>query len=60
MTATSTTHPALFAANVAFSTLGDGAATRAGTLAAFAALAFLGYRLFRGPAVAGARAESAA
>ena len=41
--------PALFAANAAFSTLGDGAATRAGTVAAFAALAFVGYRLLRDP-----------
>jgi Protein of unknown function (DUF998) len=44
--------PALFAANVAFSLLGDGAATRAGTVAAFAALAFLGYRLFSEPLTA--------
>jgi hypothetical protein len=44
--------PALFAANIAFSALGDGAATRAGTVAAFAALAFLGYRLFRKPLTA--------
>ena len=41
--------PALFAANAAFSPLGDGAATRAGSVAAFAALAFLGYRLLRDP-----------
>jgi Protein of unknown function (DUF998) len=39
--------PALFAANVAFSPLGEGAATRAGTVAAFSALAYLGYRLVR-------------
>ena len=39
--------PALFAANIAFSAFGDGAATRAGTVVAFAALAYAGYRLLR-------------
>jgi hypothetical protein len=51
--------PALFAANVAFSALGDGAATRAGTVLAFAALAFVGYRLFREPSAGDDRAGSA-
>ena len=37
--------PAVFAANIAFSSLGDGAATRAGTVVVFAAIAFLGFRL---------------
>jgi hypothetical protein len=50
--------PALFAANVAFSAFGDGAATRAGTVAAFAALAFLGYRLCKVPSEGEARVGS--
>jgi hypothetical protein len=39
--------PALLAANVAFSALGDGAATRAGTLVLFLSFAYVGYRLVR-------------
>src|SRR3954454_8831703 len=39
--------PAVFAANVLFSALGPGAATRAGTVVVFSAIAFLGLRLLR-------------
>ncbi len=39
--------PAVFAANVVFSALGDGAATRAGTVVVFSAFGFLGLRLLR-------------
>jgi hypothetical protein len=39
------TVPAIIVANVAFGTLGDGAATRAGTVVAFVWFAFLGFRL---------------
>jgi hypothetical protein len=39
--------PAVFVASAAFSTLGDGAATRAGTVVVFAAFAFLGFRLLQ-------------
>ena len=37
--------PAIFLANVAFSAIGDGAATRAGTVVVFAAIAFMAFRL---------------
>jgi len=39
--------PALFVGNIVFSILGDGAATRAGTLIWFAWLAYVGARLLR-------------
>jgi hypothetical protein len=39
--------PGVFAANVAFSGLGAGAATRAGTVVVFAAFAYLGSLLLR-------------
>jgi hypothetical protein len=39
--------PLLLAANVAFSVFGDGAATRAGTVVVFSALAFAGLQLLR-------------
>ena len=39
--------PAVFVANLAFSSLGDGAATRAGTVCVFAAIAFIGFRLLQ-------------
>ena len=39
--------PAVFLANAAFSTLGDGAATRAGTVVVFAAFAFVAFRLLQ-------------
>jgi hypothetical protein len=51
--------PGLIAAEVIFSTWGDGAATRAGTLVVFAWIAYLGVRLLRvasverGPTAAG-------
>lgn len=38
--------PAIFIANVAFSSLGAGAATRAGTVVILAVFAFIGFRLF--------------
>ena len=41
------TVPAVFAANVAFSTVGDGAATRAGTVVIFAWIAFVSVRLLQ-------------
>jgi hypothetical protein len=41
------TVPAIIVANLAFGTLGDGAATRAGTVVAFLWLAFLGFRLIQ-------------
>jgi len=49
--------PAILFANVAFSTIGDGAATRAGTVVAFAWVAFVGAWLLResSPAARGAR-----
>src|SRR3954447_13115116 len=37
--------PSIFVANIAFSSIGDAAATRAGTVVVFAALGFLGLRL---------------
>jgi hypothetical protein len=39
--------PAIFLANLAFSPIGDGAATRAGTVVVFAALAFIAFRLLQ-------------
>lgn len=39
--------PAVFLANVAFSTIGDGAATRAGTVVVFATFAFVAFRLLQ-------------
>ena len=39
--------PALFLANLAFSAIGDGAATRAGTVVVFLWIAFLGVRLLQ-------------
>ena len=39
--------PAVFGANVVFSAIGDGAATRAGTVVIFAWIAFLGVRLLQ-------------
>jgi hypothetical protein len=39
--------PAVFLANIAFSALGDGAATRAGTVVVFATIAFVAFRLLR-------------
>lgn len=39
------TVPAVVVANVAFSPVGDGAATRAGTVVVFLAIAFIGFRL---------------
>jgi len=41
------TVPAVFVANVAFSTVGDGAATRAGTVVIFAWIAFVSVRLLQ-------------
>jgi hypothetical protein len=41
------TVPAIIVANFAFGTLGDGAATRAGTVVAFVWFAFLGFRLLQ-------------
>lgn len=37
--------PSIFVANIAFSSIGDGAATRAGTVVVFSAIGFLGLRL---------------
>ena len=39
--------PAIIVANVVFGALGDGAATRAGTVVAFVWFAFLGFRLLQ-------------
>lgn len=39
--------PAVFLANLVFSSLGDGAATRAGTVVVFAAIAFMAFRLLQ-------------
>jgi hypothetical protein len=39
--------PAVFVANAAFSTVGDGAATRAGTVVIFAWIAFVSVRLLQ-------------
>jgi hypothetical protein len=39
--------PAVFLANFAFSALGNGAATRAGTVVVFAGIAFIGFRLLQ-------------
>lgn len=39
--------PAVFVANVVFSALGDGAATRAGSVVAFAWIGFIGLQLWR-------------
>lgn len=44
------TVPAIIVANIVFSALGDGAATRAGTVVFFLWVAFLGVRLLREPA----------
>ena len=44
------TVPAIIVANIVFSALGDGAATRAGTVVFFCWVAFLGVRLLREPA----------
>ena len=44
------TFPAILVANVVFSAIGDGAATRAGTVVAFAWIAFIGARLLMLPA----------
>jgi hypothetical protein len=41
------TVPAIIAGNVVFGTLGDGAATRAGTMIAFFWIAFVGVQLYR-------------
>jgi hypothetical protein len=41
------TVPAVFVANAAFSTVGDGAATRAGTVVIFAWIAFVSVRLLQ-------------
>ena len=41
------TVPAVFIANVAFSTVGDGAATRAGTVVIFTWIAFVSVRLLQ-------------
>ena len=41
------TVPAVFVANAAFSTIGDGAATRAGTVVIFAWIAFVSVRLLQ-------------
>jgi hypothetical protein len=41
------TLPAVIVANIVFSTIGDGAATRAGTVVLFAWMAFLGARLLQ-------------
>ena len=41
------TIPALIAANIVFSAIGDGAATRAGTVVGFAWVAFVGLQLWR-------------
>ena len=41
------TVPAVILANVLFSPLGDGAATRAGTVVVFLTIAFIGFRLLR-------------
>ena len=43
------TVPAIIVANVAFSPIGGGAATRAGTVTVFLAIAFIGFRLIREP-----------
>ena len=43
------TVPAVIVANVAFSPIGGGAATRAGTVVVFLAIAFIGLRLLRKP-----------
>jgi hypothetical protein len=43
------TLPAIIVANVVFSVVGDGAATRAGTVVAFAWIAFIGARLLAEP-----------
>ncbi len=51
--------PAVFVANIALSALGDGAATRAGTLVVFLAIGFLGWRLFEKALVADAGAVGA-
>jgi hypothetical protein len=47
--------PAVFAANAIFSSVGDGAATRAGTVTAFLWIAFVAFRLLQ----KGARREAA-
>lgn len=52
--------PAILVANVAFSAIGDGAATRAGTVVAFAWVAFIGACLIALPAEEQAPAPAAA
>ena len=49
--------PAIIVANVIFSALGDGAATRAGTVAWFAWLAYIGVLLIRKAGSGGVRTE---
>jgi hypothetical protein len=44
---TSPAIPVVFLANLAFSALGNGAATRAGTVVVFAAIAFIAFRLLQ-------------
>ena len=44
------TLPAILLANIVFSTIGDGAATRAGSVVAFAWIAFVGAHLLAAPA----------
>ena len=46
------TVPAILLANIVFSSVGDGAATRAGTVVAFGWIAFIGARLLAAPAEA--------
>ena len=41
--------PGVFLANAVFSAIGDGAATRAGTVVVFATFAFIGFRLMSAP-----------
>ncbi len=54
--------PAVFVANILFSSLGNGAATRAGTVVVFLAFGFLGFRLLQkgGPTTSLARATEPA
>jgi len=47
--------PSIFVANIAFSSIGDGAATRAGTVVVFSALGFLGVRLIQKTRLVGTR-----
>ncbi len=52
----------VFVANILFSSLGNGAATRAGTVVVFLAFGFLGFRLLQkgGPTTSLARATEPA